>query len=67
MGPKKNSAVYYDGQNLVLQPRISGSGNVAVGAGTVIIPAIKANSGSRFVCVDTNGVLFSQTTPCSGT
>ena len=67
MGPKQNSAVYYDGRNLVLQPRISGSGNVAVGAGTVVIPAIKANSGSRFVCVDTNGVLFSQTTPCSGT
>jgi hypothetical protein len=67
LGPQQNSAVYYNGQNLVLQPRISGSGNVAVGSGTVIIPAIKANSGSRFVCVDTNGVLFSQTTPCSGT
>jgi hypothetical protein len=67
MGPKENAAVYYDGQNLVLQPRLSGSGNVAVDAGTVIIPAIKANSGSRFVCVDTSGILFSQTTPCSGT
>jgi hypothetical protein len=67
LGPKQSSAVYYDGHNLVLQPGISGSGNVVVGAGTVIIPAIKANSGSRFVCVDTNGILFSQTTPCSGT
>jgi hypothetical protein len=67
LGPAQNSAVYYDGQNLNLQPRISGSGNVVVGAGTVIIPAIRANSGSRFVCVDTNGILFSQTTPCSGT
>jgi hypothetical protein len=67
MGPKQNSAVYYDGQNLVLQPRIFGSGSVVVGSGTLTIPAIKANSGSRFVCVDTNGILFSQTTPCSGT
>jgi hypothetical protein len=67
IGPEQNSAVYYDGQNLNLQPRVSGTGNVLVGAGTVVIPAIKANSGSRFVCVDTNGTLFSQTTPCSGT
>jgi len=67
IGSNYNSAIYYDGHNLVLQPRLSGFGNVEVGAGTVVIPAIKANSGSRFVCVDTNGVLFSQTTPCSGT
>jgi hypothetical protein len=67
MGSERDSAVYYDGRNLVLEPRISGSGNVAVGSGTVVIPAIKAKSGSRFVCVDTEGVLFSQTTPCSGT
>lgn len=67
MGSNHNSAIYYDGQNLALHPRLAGSGNVVVDAGTVVIPAIKANSGSRFVCVDTNGVLFSQTTPCSGT
>jgi hypothetical protein len=67
MGPSQNSAIFYDGTNLVLQPRISGSGNVAVASGTLIIPAIKAKSGTRFVCVDTNGVIFSQTEPCSGT
>ncbi len=67
MGSQQNSAIYYDGHNMVLQPRLAGSGSVEIGAGTVVIPAIKANSGSRFVCVDTNGVLFSQTTPCSGT
>jgi hypothetical protein len=35
--------------------------------GNVYVPSIKANSGTRFVCVDTTGKLISQTTPCSGT
>ncbi len=35
--------------------------------GDVYVPSIKANSGTRFVCVDTIGKLISQTTPCSGT
>ena len=35
--------------------------------GSLTITGIKANSGTRFVCVDTTGKLVSQTTPCSGT
>jgi hypothetical protein len=33
----------------------------------LIIQSIKATSGTRFVCVDTNGKLVSSTTACSGT
>jgi hypothetical protein len=33
----------------------------------VVIPALHSNSGTRYVCVDTNGKLVSQTTACSGT
>jgi len=35
--------------------------------GTIQNPTIKANSGTRYVCVDTSGNLVSQTTACSGT
>lgn len=35
--------------------------------GNVYVPSIKANTGTRFVCVDTTGKLISQETPCSGT
>jgi hypothetical protein len=34
--------------------------------GNVYVPSIKANTGTRFVCVDTTGKLISQTTACSG-
>jgi hypothetical protein len=46
---------------------VDSSGNVTTNSGKVTIPAIKANTGTRFVCVDTSGTLISQTTPCSGT
>jgi hypothetical protein len=66
-GPYRNAAVFYDGTNLNLQPQLVGAGQVVVTAGSVVIPEIKANSGTRFVCVDTTGKIISQTTPCSGT
>jgi hypothetical protein len=66
-GSNQNAAVFYDGTNLNLQPRLVGAGQVVVTAGSVVIPEIRANSGTRFVCVDTTGKIISQTTPCSGT
>lgn len=66
-GANQNAAVFYDGTNLNLQPRLAGAGQVVVTAGSIVIPEIKANSGTRFVCVDTTGKIISQTTPCSGT
>ena len=35
--------------------------------GNVTIPSLKAASGTRFICIDINGKLVSQTTACSGT
>ena len=35
--------------------------------GNVRLPAIKSQSGTRFVCVDSTGLLISLPTPCSGT
>jgi hypothetical protein len=66
-GSNQNAAVFYDGTNLNLQPQLVGAGQVVVTKGSVVIPQIKANSGTRFVCVDTTGTIISQTTPCSGT
>jgi hypothetical protein len=66
-GSNQNASVFYDGTNLNLQPRLVGSGQVVVTEGSVVIPEIRANSGTRFVCVDTTGKIISQTTPCSGT
>jgi hypothetical protein len=66
-GSNQNASIFYDGTNLNLQPRLAGAGQVVVTAGSVVIPEIKANSGTRFVCVDTPGKIISQTTPCSGT
>jgi hypothetical protein len=31
------------------------------------IPALRAKTGTRFLCIDTEGRILSQTTPCSGT
>lgn len=35
--------------------------------GTLTIPSLKSNSGTRFLCVNTSGTIVSQTTACSGT
>jgi hypothetical protein len=66
-GSNQNASIFYDGTNLNLQPQLVGTGQVVVTAGSVVIPEIKANSGTRFVCVDTTGKIISQITPCSGT
>jgi hypothetical protein len=44
----------------------STTGNLSVG-GNVIIPAIKSTSGTRYVCIDSDGVISSSATACSGT
>ncbi len=67
LGSEQNAAIFYDGSNLNLSPRVTGSGSVVVAAGTIVIPAIKAKTGTRFVCVDAAGNIISQVTPCSGT
>jgi trimeric autotransporter adhesin len=38
----------------------------ATGVG-LVVPSLKSNSGTRFICVDTSGAFVSQTTACSGT
>ena len=35
--------------------------------GTVTVPQLKSTSGTRYVCVDSNGILSSSVLPCSGT
>jgi hypothetical protein len=53
------------GGNLATIGAITG-GNLTTN-GTLKIPSIKAQTGTRFVCVTTDGTIISQTTPCSGT
>jgi hypothetical protein len=53
------------GGNLGTVGAITG-GNLTTN-GTLKIPSIRAQTGTRFVCVTTDGTIISQTTPCSGT
>ena len=52
--------------------RRDATGILAIDSGTpgsgggLRIPGLKSAAGLRFVCVDTNGLLLSSTTPCSG-
>ena len=46
---------------------LTGSGIMQFNYLGIQLPAIKAKTGTRFVCVDTSGNLISQTTACSGT
>jgi hypothetical protein len=46
--------------------QVNNQGDVAT-LGTVVLPNLKANSGTRFVCINTSGQLISQVKPCSGT
>lgn len=50
--------------------RIDGAagGNLTAANGVdVVVPNLKSNSGTRFICADTNGKLVSSTSACSGT
>jgi len=44
----------------------STSGNLTIG-GSALIPSIKATSGTRYLCIDSNGLVTSSVTACSGT
>ncbi len=46
--------------------QVNAQGNLGT-LGTITLPNLKANSGTRFVCINTQGVLISQTKPCEGT
>jgi hypothetical protein len=73
-----NAQVYVDPSNTTILKGAGGDLQVKNGAasttnftvtdaGAVYIPAIKSNSGTRYVCVDSTGHIVSQTTACSGT
>jgi hypothetical protein len=53
--------VYQGGANYNVQAFRVGSD------GSTYVPKIKSTTGTRYVCVDTSGMLVSQTTACSGT
>ena len=44
----------------------STSGNLTIG-GSALIPSIKATSGTRYLCIDSNGLVTSSVSACSGT
>jgi hypothetical protein len=54
----------FSGVGAVIDP--NGTEQAAFG-GKVRIPSIKSNSGTRYVCIDSTGLLMSQSMPCSGT
>jgi hypothetical protein len=51
--------------NTIVDNTVSGDSMITV-YGFEVKRGLRATAGSRFVCVDTQGVLFSSATPCSG-